>query len=246
MEGAAYRPRELSPALDDRWIDTLSPALREAVAIRWQERVRSELEVGLALSDLTERLMHAGASDAVVSMARESAAQERHHAAMCQELAERYGERTTPLPDLTTWAPISFGRPDAETELVFAVVGQTCVSETIATGWLRACLREIASPTARAAYALHLKEELGHARVGWAYLASTTLSAPAREALARSLKSMVDANVAAWEQEANFLPGDALPSHGFLSRARSISAIRHTVEKVIYPGFAYHGITLSR
>lgn len=232
--------------MDDSWIDALTPELREATSTRWEERVRSELEVGLALSDLAERLADKGASGDVVLMARESAAQERHHAAMCQELAERYGERTTTLPDLSAWTPVSFGREDPETELLFAVAGQTCVSETIATGWLRACLREIRSPTARAAYALHLKEELGHARVGWAYLASTQLSVTARDALRRSLKSMVDVNVAAWAQEANFLPGAALPAHGFLCRERSIAAIQHTLDAVIYPGFAHHGITPAR
>lgn len=232
--------------MEDIWIDALAADLREAVSRRWEERVRSELEVGLAFANLAERLADAGAREWVVSMAREAATQERHHAELCHQLAERYGERTITLPDLSAWAPISFGRADAEIELLFAVVGQACVSETIATGWLRACLRDIRSPTARAAYALHLREELGHARVGWAYLATTSLSDTARDTLGRSLESMVNANVMAWEREANFLPGEAVPAHGFLSRARSIAAIEQTVSTVIYPGFAHHSIERSR
>ena len=195
------------------------------------------------MSNLAERLADAGAYPEVIAMAREAAHQERSHAALCHELAEGYGARTITLPDLRDWKPISFARADEEIELLFAVVGQTCVSETIAAGWLRACLREIQAPTVRAAYALHLREEIGHARVGWAYLASTKLSDAALEALQRSLGPLVRANVSAWEHEANFLPGDALPSHGFLSRERSVAAIEHTVEAVIYPGFAHHGIT---
>ena len=66
-----------------------------------------------------------------------------------------------------------------------------------------------------------------------------------RSALSKSLRALVDANVNAWVNEENFLSGDALPAHGFLSRTDSIAAVQGTVDKVIYPGFALHGIRPS-
>lgn len=226
----------------DPWVEALSPEHREAVSLRWEARVKSELQVGLSFTDLSERLELAGIGGPVLKLARESAQQERRHAELCHELAELYGERSISLPDMSDWAPIRFGRSNAELELLVALLGQTCISETIASGWLRACVRRIESPRVRAAYALHLREELNHARVGWTFLAAHPPSADMRRALSASLNAQVEANVNAWVDEANFLSGDALPAHGFLSRADSIDAVHSTVERVIYPGFELHGI----
>lgn len=227
----------------DPWVEALSPAQREAVSLRWEARVRSELEVGMSFADLSERLGSAGVGGAVLKLARESAQQERRHAELCHELAELYGGRTISLPDMSEWKPIRFGRSSVELELHVALLGQTCISETIASGWLRACVRHIESPRVRAAYALHLREELNHARVGWTFLAAHPPSEEIRRALSASLSAQVAANVNAWADEANFLAGDALPAHGFLSRADSINAVRATVQDVVYPGFELHGIT---
>lgn len=197
----------------------------------------------MSFTNLSERLEQAGIGGAVLKLARESAQQERRHAELCHELAELYGERNVSLPDMSAWEPIRFGRSRPELELHVALLGQTCISETIASGWLRACIRRIESPRVRAAYALHLREELNHARVGWTFLAAHPPSADIRRALSASLRTQVQANVNAWANEANFLSGDALPAHGFLSREDSIDAVHATVNDVIYPGLELHGIT---
>lgn len=227
----------------DPWVEALSPEQREAVSVRWEARVKSELEVGMSFTDLSGRLERAGVGGAVLKLARESAQQERRHAELCHELAELYGERSVSMPDMSKWEPVRFGRSDAELELHVALLGQTCISETIASGWLRACVRRIESPRVRAAYALHLREELNHARVGWTFLAAHPPSERIRSALSASLRAQVDANVHAWADETNFLAGDALPAHGFLSRTDSVNAVHATVQDVIYPGFELHRIT---
>lgn len=226
----------------DPWVQALTPEMRKAVALRWEQRIKSELQVGRSFVELSERLEAAGKEGLVLQLARESAEQERRHAELCHELAELYGERTISWPDLNEWAPVKFGHSNPELEFLVALLAQTCISETIASGWLRACVRHIESPRVRAAYALHLREELNHARVGWTFLAAHPPSEEMRDALSSQLSALVDVNVRAWEDEANFLPGEGLPSHGMLSREDSILAVHDTTSKVIYPGFALHGI----
>ncbi len=165
----------------------LAPAIRAAIASHFVRRARSELRVGIAFAAMAERLAARRAPEVVIDALARSADEEPRHASMCVQLATIYGGAPVALPsDLEAPLP-SFGEDDPELEDALLVAGMCCVNETIATAWIGAGLEVATAPLAVAALRAHLADEIGHAQVGWAYLASDHVSDATRRALADRL-----------------------------------------------------------
>lgn len=225
---------------DDASVDMLDASTRERLSQRWEERVRSELEVGLAFEDLAMRLRDVDAETTVIEMAREASAQERRHAELCHRLAERYGARTVSMPALERVAP-RFGYDDERLEVLFEIAGMCCVNESIAAVWLRRCAELAETPLARTVNQLHLREEVMHARLGWAHLASSAVDASMRRELAGRLDDVIAVNAAQWIAEEKHL-GDGVPAHGYPSLDDTRALVEHALRTVIRPGFAHVGV----
>lgn len=222
---------------DDASVDALDATTRARLSRRWEERVRSELEVGLAFEDLALRLRAVGAERVVVDMAERSATQERVHAELCQRLAERYGDRTVSMPPLDYASP-RFGYDDERFEVLFLIAGTCCVNETLASVWLRRCAEVATAPLARAVNQLHLREEVLHSRLGWAHLASRAVDVAMRRELGRRLDDVIAVNAAQWVAEEKHLD-EGVPTHGYPSLADTRALIDHAVDTIVRPGFAH-------
>ena len=68
--------------------------------------------------------------------------------------------------------PPRFGDAPPEANRLLHAVLNCCVNETIASAHLRATLKAAVSPLVREVIRLLLADEIDHARVGWAHLAS--------------------------------------------------------------------------
>lgn len=227
---------------DDASVDALDIRTRNRLSRRWEERIRSELEVGLAFADLAQRLCEVNADAKVLQMTREAAEQERRHAEICHRLAERYGARTVSMPALERVAP-RFGYDDERLEVLFEIAGMCCVNESIAAVWLRRCAELAETPLARTVNQLHLREEVMHARLGWAHLASSAVDAAMRRELGGRLDGVIAVNVAQWVAEEKHL-GEGVPEHGYPSVADTRALVAHTVRTIVRPGFAHVGVML--
>ena len=226
---------------DDASVDALDDETRGRLSKRWEERVRSELEVGLAFADLAPRLRDVGADPTVVEMATEAASQERRHAEVCQRLAERYGARTVSLPELKH-VPTRFGYDDERLEVLFQVAGMCCVNETIAAVWLRRCAELAETPLARAVNQQHLREEVMHSRLGWAHLASRGVDEAMRRELSGRLDDVIAVNVTQWVDEEKHL-GQGVPEHGYPALSDTRTVVAHAVDTIVRPGFAHVGVS---
>jgi hypothetical protein len=236
-------PVMLAPSeIVDPSLDSLSEEARKALVTHWLRRSQSEWRVGLAFEAL-EVLGRGMADDVVLRLLHQSAGQELEHARLCHRLAERYAGSNLPqvmrpdarLPD--------FGTESARLELTFNIVGLCCINETFATAWLRYCLALARTPLAVAANREHLKDEIDHARLGWAHLASSWVTREDKLALAERLPELIRVNLALWEAASNYLPGDALPEQGQPSSRESRRVLRQAVDELLLPGFAYVGVT---
>ena len=76
------------------------------------------------------------------------------------------------------------------------VFGQCALNETTASAFLETCLAESKVPLAHVALRELLSDEIDHARIGWAHLAS--LDAPSRAAVTPWLMPMMAANLSMW------------------------------------------------
>ena len=231
---------------DDPSIEDLDPSQRIEVAAYWQQRAQAELKVARAFAELSAGLADTGAVSEVIDLLALSIQNEREHAELCWRLACRYAGRQVRAPIMPD--DIDFPRlPGARAALrpTLHAVGLCCVNESIATVWLEHCLSYASAPLARAATRLHLRDEVLHARVGWAHLASSVLTSVDRVEISRWLLPMLRANVDQWLDRATIGITLELPAHGLPPWADHAGVVLDVVRGVILPGFAHVGLDTS-
>ncbi|EYF08627.1 hypothetical protein [Chondromyces apiculatus] len=235
--------RSLDEALLDlSAVDALPDTARRAIARHWARRVASESRVSCAFAQLAPWLRALSAEEVVVALVARAAEDERRHAAICKRLAEVYAGAPVEAPVVEDAALPSFGCADERLEVALHVAGLCCINETIATAWIGECLAGATVPLAVAANQAHLREEIDHARIGWAYLGGKSLPPGLREMLAERVVKLLRANVPQWEAADQYLPGEGLPAHGCPDEASSRRAVHAAVEGLVLPGFAHVGL----
>lgn len=227
---------------DDPSVDALSDADRRAIAEHWRRRSRSELVVGRAFAAMVPVLQERGATAVVLEMLVRGASDEERHAALCVKLAETYAGAPVAPPEVTHVALPRFGVGDEELEHALLVAGMCCVNETLATAWLGACLDAATAPLAVAANRVHLQDEIDHARLGWAHLASNAVSRATRGALGECLPALLEANAPAWERDDPALPAHGIPAHGHVGTRASRRVAHDALRDLVLPGFAHVGV----
>ena len=134
----------------------------------------------------------------------------------------------------------------AANSVALHVTGLCCVNETLATAYLAHCLAIATAPIAVAANRAHLREEIDHARLGWAHLASPALTPALREQLAECVPRLLAANVPLWEQPDAFLPPGGVPDHGLPSHQAACRVAQDAVAELVLPGFQHVGVVVRR
>jgi hypothetical protein len=92
----------------------------------------------------------------------------------------------------------------------------------------------------------HLKDEIDHARLGWAHLASDAVDRDLSQRLGRRLSRLLEVNVAEWKRPDEHLPREGVRAHGHLSVEENDAVVDAAVRDVVLPGFALLGISAPR
>jgi hypothetical protein len=226
----------------DGSIDALPDAARAAIAGHWLTRARSELRVARGFEELGPRLRAAGALDAVNQLVDKAIRDERRHGALCVQLAARYAGAAVALPPPDASPLPSFGTGDERLEVALLVIGTCCINESIASAWIRACQRMATSPVAIFANRVHLRDEIDHARLGWAHLASPAITPELRAKLQPWIPAMLRANLAEWKEPDRSLPEAGIAAHGHPSREEHDRIIDAAVHEIVLPGLRHVGL----
>jgi hypothetical protein len=229
----------------DPSVGELSTAQRAAIAGHWKRRARSELQVGRAFAAMVPVLRERRASAAVLDRLERGSEEEVRHSEICSQLAETYGGEAVVRPQIDSVPLPRFDVGDEDLETALLVAGMCCVNETIATAWISACLSAAQTPLGQMANRIHLHDEIEHARVGWAHLASDAVSDATRSALGPCLPRLIEANAPGWEREDPSLPPEGVPSHGHLPVAVSRRVFVDAVADLVLPGFAHVGVDIG-
>ena len=224
---------------DDPTIARLAPADREALAAIWKDRARSESAVGNVFAQVADELVASGAPAALVALARRAEADEARHATVCEELAVAYGHDSTPRPERRVRLR-DYDQPTVRLRTALHAIHVCCISETIATAFVEACLGACESPGLREIHREHLGDEVQHARVGWAYVA--TLTAEERAAVAADLPYLLQLQLDAWTTRLGDLPLDGVPGHGYPPRSELFDAVHGAIRELVLPGFDHVGV----
>src|SRR5215472_7573582 len=158
---------------EDPTIDALDGELRERLGRQWASRATAELRVAAIFSVVSRGLFETGADPAVIHIAARAVSDEVRHADICRRLAVRYLGRDVAWPPPGRAAMPELAKAPKELRPTLHTVAMGCVNETIASAWLDESLRPATSPLARAALRELIADDIHHARLGWAHLASS-------------------------------------------------------------------------
>lgn len=216
--------------------------IRARAAGLWAFRAGAEAEAAARFGALAGALGRCGASPALVAAARKSAEDERRHLRDCAALAGTLG-REVRLPEARVALPGSARLPE-RLRLAQAMVATCCVAETLSALLLDEMRRRSEHPEARSLVHTILRDEVDHARLGWAW-AETDLDDAQRAHLAEVLPGVLEDAV----QDELFSDGpDALldlEGWGGLRRSRRRALVAEGVAEVVLPGLQRAGVDVS-
>jgi hypothetical protein len=207
----------------------------------WAHRALAELDAAARFERLATILRDTGAKPLVVDMARAAADDERRHHTRCIALACRFGVR--PAASHGNAPQLAAGTRTLAEQALYETVSMSCVTETLSTALLMAIRAAAVDDEVAATADEILRDEVEHARLGWAHLAA---EAPRRDLA--FLGPRLPAILAHTVHEEIFGPDDAGPladeiaGLGGLPRARRYDVLVQTMRDVVFPGLRSHGI----
>jgi len=226
--------------IDDPVLDTLGEADRRALADRWQARAANELATSTAFAEVYRGLVGLGAPFELLAGAATAVEDELRHARICQHVAGRYAGRDLGEPSARPTPPPRFEGASERQARVLHVVLHTCLNEGFAVAYLGACLERATAPLAHAAVQEIMRDEIDHARLGWAFLAG---AAPAdRTLVEQALPELVRFAKHIWLADDRY--PETLPAgHGCLGRDELRPLVAEALQDLVLPGFEHVGVS---
>ena len=216
----------------------------QAAGRLWAFRARVELEAAARFDGLTARLREHDAAPEVIELAARASEDEHRHHAMCVELARRFGTEPE-IGDTPSAAPVGLGRDDPRERLLAEVVAMSCVTESLSTALLIEMRREATDARVREVAHEVLRDEVDHARLGWAHLADEAARGTDVTWLGPRLPQMLAATV----HEELFGPPEPdaeaaarLEGLGGLRRRTRCDVFVGTMEGVVFRGLERFGV----
>lgn len=225
---------------EDAVIAALAREERERIAREWLRRAEVELTAAAFTARIVHGLLADGAAPEVLALAAQAVVDLVRHGRLCHEVAERYLGSPAPAPVARPNEDPVYGDCPPRLSRLLGVVMHACVNETLATVCLREGMVLCVAPTAKAATQHLLRDDLNHARMGWAHLASSHIDVEARYHVGRALPLLLRLGYEGWMAEPR-APFDA-PEHGVTGQRRFAHLMKGALEEIVLPGFDYVGI----
>lgn len=194
---------------------------------------------------LAKRLAAVGAPAGIVERARVASEDERRHAGLCDEAARGLGlEPPPPAPVVVAELAPAFLAPGQR--VLFELLAFCCVSETLNATLLSVTLRHLREPALRTLTLELLRDEVEHARLGWAHLAfesGRTSCAFVEPLLVPLLSGVVSAELLAAVGQGR--ASDEALALGLLGADERLELIAATLRDVTLPGLRAAGIEVA-
>jgi hypothetical protein len=233
------------PLLDgDASVERLDDASRALISKVWLARAATERRVADSFALIRDALTELRADSAITKLAERAIDDEFRHAEICRLIASRFAGRELEAPALLELVVPKHQGATPRTRSVLWVLGQCCMNETIASGFLEAALQCADGPMARGALRELLSDEIDHARMGWMLLAS--LPQALQGEIEPWLPQMLRANLKMWRDSPRDYPSNAeLAAQGAPTETIVEQAIKGAVRDLIVPGFESVGFSMN-
>ena len=228
---------------DDETIGALSDVEREACVLQWIGRAMAERRASEAFVVIVDDLREMKADPALIELAERAIDDELRHAELCRVVACRYAGRELEAPKRTPLeVPAHAGAP-ATLKPILHVIGQCAINETTATAFLEACLTRAKGALVRGALRELLSDDIDHARIGWALLASSPPSL--KQAVTPWIVPLLQGNLRVWRRPGPPRPSAIMSEHGALSDVEIEAAVIEAMGALIAPGLRRIGVDAS-
>ncbi|MBE7486262.1 MAG: hypothetical protein HS104_40625 [Polyangiaceae bacterium] len=231
--GGKLTSRELLSG--DPSVDALGDSERAELARVWLARSATEYRVASSFEVIRDALSALRADSALVAMAHRAIDDEHRHAEICRFTASCFAARELDLPEALPFDYPKHARASEELRRALWVVGQCCFNETLAAGFLETASGAASGPMAQRALKELLSDEVDHARLGWAFLAS--LPPGARADIGPWLPALARANLRMWREAPRDYPATAtFVGQGAPSGELIEEALQTALRDLILPG----------
>jgi hypothetical protein len=150
-------------------VESVSPAMRAALARAWTEDARCEHAAVASFARFAIQLLAVGAPADLVARAQRAGADELRHARAFFGLASAYGGRSVGPGPLDTSDALADGC--GLEHVVVATVREGCIAETISLVQLATAHGNARDPALRSLLATIVEEELEHVELAWSFVA---------------------------------------------------------------------------
>lgn len=220
------------------------PTVRTIAENTWRGRMVNEHASARVFAGLLPQLMRAQISPTLQAEVAQMVQDELRHAQQCAgALLSLGGDPVGTLPELT---PVP-EHPDAESPLEVVlrnVLSVCCMSETVAVALIDAERRALGDNPLSDVLRTILADEVTHARFGWRLLQAVELDEGQRARLSVYAEQALEHLVAHELEHLSPLPApEPAQALGACDGALARSLFHDTIEQVILPGLAGHGIT---
>jgi hypothetical protein len=238
--GGAATQRPLPEA--DAELEGMDPAQRDLLAQMWWSQAATERRVASSFRVVHKALVHLEADAGLIQIAERAVDDEFRHAALCRTTASRYLGHALPAQVALPFTHPTHPEANSErTRQALYVVGQCVFNETFASAYLSASLDRATHPLARAALRELLADEVDHARIGWAYLAS--MAEDLRAEVADWLVPLAKGNLGVWRALSLPPACSEIVGHGVPSAALVEESLVSVLRTLIVPGVQAAGLT---
>jgi hypothetical protein len=216
----------------------VTDALRRAAGEAWAFRTRVERDAARRFARLADAIAAFDPESPVPDLLRRAAEDERRHTVLCAQLADAYGQPAgdaDPEP-----APIAPRALAPRAAALYEIVAACCVTESESVATLTTLLSEEAEPPVEAALREIAKDEVQHARIGWAHLAREATSCDV-SFLAPYIPAML-AGAAPGLYSTEGPEDRALLRHGVLPPSLKRAVFAGALEEIVFPGLEKFGI----
>jgi hypothetical protein len=229
---------------DDPSIAALGPDARARVARVWTERSAAEQRAAVLFTLVARDLLADGAIPEVLDLATRAVHDELRHVEVCRQVATRYAGTEVPWPAPEPAPEPGFRDAPPDLTRVLHVVFNTCIAESVGAAFLQVCRADAEGPLVRAALQVLLRDDVGHARIGWAHLASGRVAARHLPAIGAALPGLLRAVRDGWYERCAEIDAREAPppGHGCATTSAIRGAVDMTLREVIVPGFEYLGL----
>ncbi len=211
------------------------------IAAIWRGRASAEGSVHSYAQRIVTDLRDSDADPKVIELAARMMSDEARHVLICVDVASKYAGHV-----LSTPAPRPILDPLADVPMplraTLRVVAISCIGESFASAWIDESGRLTRAPWLRDVLRKHLADEVHHARLGWAHLATTRVGEAERAAIAEWLPQLVEVNLQAWRTFDPRWPADGFPEHGVPSHAQTRAIVDEALFDLVLPGFDELGV----